>query len=61
MTPNEVEQLLALQGVKGDPVHVAAAASGVSSMLEGTAERFAKLPLETEPANFPAQLRASAP
>ena len=61
MTRAEVEQLLTLQGAKADPRHTAAAASGLSALLEGTAERFANLPLEAEPAAFSAQQRANAP
>jgi hypothetical protein len=61
MTKDDVRHIFALQGVHGDPAHIAAAASGVRTLLEGTAERFARLPLEAEPANFVAEERAKAP
>jgi hypothetical protein len=37
------------------------AAAIVAALLKATAERFAKLPLEAEPADFPAEQRRNAP
>ena len=49
------------QGVHADPTHIAAAASTMTSLLKGTAERFAELPLEAEPSGFAAEQRRNAP
>jgi hypothetical protein len=56
-----IEAAIADQGAKADPVHLAAAAAGLTALIGGTAERFARLPLEAEPAAFQAELRRSAP
>ena len=56
-----IEALIADQGVKVEPAHLAAAKAGVTALMDGTAERFARLPLEGEPSAFQAELRRSAP
>jgi uncharacterized protein len=61
MNPNQVKAVLEEQGVQADPMHIEATAATVSALLKGTAERFAKLPLEAEPAAFAAEQRRSAP
>jgi hypothetical protein len=43
--------------VQADPVHAAAAQATVKALIEGTAEAFARLPLEAEPSAFQAELR----
>jgi hypothetical protein len=44
-----------------DPAHAQAAVALVSALLEATAERFARLPLEAEPSDFQAEQRRRAP
>jgi hypothetical protein len=61
MNSNLVNDFLEEQGVHLNPTHAAAAASTITSLLNTTAERFAKLPLEAEPSGFQAELRRSAP
>ena len=61
MTPSQVKALLEARDLQADPVHAAAASLGVSALLNSTAERFAKLPLEAEPAAFQAEQRRRAP
>jgi hypothetical protein len=62
MNPTLVADLLKDQGVQAaDPKHIAAAATGVTSLLKATAERFSKLPLEAEPSGFQTEQRRAAP
>jgi len=61
MNPSQIKAALDEQGVHADPAHVSAAASTVNSMLKATADRFAALPLEAEPAGFQVEQRRSAP
>jgi hypothetical protein len=61
MNSAQAEAILEERGVHADPAHLAAAASGVSALLEATAGRFAGLPLEAEPSGFQAEQRRSAP
>jgi hypothetical protein len=61
MTLNHIKNLFEEHGVQADPIHIEATAATVSALLKGTAERFAKLPLEAEPAAFAAEQRRSAP
>ncbi len=44
-----------------DPLHAAATAAIVTALLKATAERFAQLPLEAEPSDFPAEQQRRAP
>jgi hypothetical protein len=60
MTPSQAKNVLDEQGVRADPVHIDATATLVGALLKGTAERFAKLALESEPAGFPTEQRRSA-
>jgi hypothetical protein len=61
MTPDQLGALLEAQGVRADPAHVAATAVLVTALLEGTAGRFGRLPLEAEPSGFQAEQRRQAP
>ena len=61
MNPDELKILLQEQGVRAEAAHLAAAAVTVAALLKGTAERFAELPLEAEPADFRAEQRRHAP
>jgi hypothetical protein len=61
MNPTLIADLLKEQGVQADPKHISAAATGVTSLIKATAERFSKLPLEAEPSGFPAEQRRTAP
>lgn len=61
MTQAELEALLQAQGVRADAAHVAATARLVTALLQGTAERLGRLPLECEPADFQAEQRRRAP
>jgi hypothetical protein len=61
MKPGEVQALLDAQGVRADGAHIAATAVLLTALLEGTAERFGRLPLEAEPSGFPAEQRRRAP
>jgi hypothetical protein len=61
MRAQEVRSIFEAQGVHASTVHVDAAAATIGALVEATAERFARLPLEAEPAGFQAELRHNAP
>lgn len=61
MNFDQAESLLDEQGVQADPTHIAAAATTLTALFRTTAECFGKLPLETEPSAFAAELRRNAP
>jgi hypothetical protein len=52
-----VKTLIADQDVSAEPIHLAAAEALIEALMEGTAEAFARLPLEAEPSAFQAELR----
>lgn len=56
-----IEAVIADQGVQADPAHLAASAATVKTLIDGTAARFAALPLEAEPSGFEVELRSRAP
>ena len=56
-----IEAVIADHGVQADPLHLAAAATTVKTLIDGTAARFAALPLEAEPSGFEVELRSRAP
>jgi hypothetical protein len=61
MNPSQIKSALDEQGVRADATHIDAAASTVNSMLKATADPFAGLPLEAEPAGFQVEQRRAAP
>ena len=61
MSPAELEALLHAQGVRADDALLATTALLVTALLQGTAERLGRLPLECEPADFQAEQRRRAP
>jgi hypothetical protein len=61
MSTEDVKRLFETQGIHASALHVDAAAATVGAMVKGTAERFARLPLESEPSGFQAELRHNAP
>jgi hypothetical protein len=61
MNPTLARTLIEEQGVQPSPTHVEANANILAALFKTTAEPFAELPLEAEPAAFVAEQRRLAP
>jgi len=61
MNPNLAKTLIEEHGVQPSPAHVEATANILATLFKITAERFAELALEAEPAAFVLEQRRQAP
>lgn len=61
MNPTLAKTLIEEHGVQPSPTHVEATANILTSLCKTTAQAFARLPLEAEPAAYLAEQRREAP
>ena len=61
MNPTLAKTLVEEHGVQASPTHVEATASILNSLFKATAQPFARLPLEAEPAGYRVEQRREAP
>jgi hypothetical protein len=61
MNPTLARTLIEEHGVQPSPTHVEATANILASLFKTTAQPFARLPLEAEPAGYLAAQRREAP
>ncbi|HXJ51902.1 MAG TPA: hypothetical protein VNH16_10945 [Burkholderiales bacterium] len=61
MNPTLAKTLIEEHGVQPSPTHVEATANILTSLFKTTAQPFARLPLEAEPAGYLAEQRREAP
>jgi hypothetical protein len=61
MNPTLARNLIEEHGVQPSPTHAAAAGNILASIFKTTAEPFANLPLEAEPAAYLLEQRRQAP
>jgi hypothetical protein len=61
MNPTLAKTLIEEHGVQPSPTHVETTANILATLFKTTAERFAELALEAEPAAFLAEQRRQAP
>ena len=61
MNPTLARTLIEAHGVQPSPTHVEATGNILATLFKTTAEKFAALPLEAEPAAFVLEQRRQAP